>query len=224
VSTSSPAQAKERAPTAERLRPGAVRQRSLTHLRPGCGSAARPVRPALALRLRPGHRRHLRAARSGRLPGGAGRAHLIKELPLPVRVLIGDFTNEPRQLATLGPPATTKVVTGVDDHSRSAMMAAVVGRATVGRCVWRLRRHWPGSGARGGPDRQRQALRRPVRQGRGGDVRQDLPQQRDHSSAPSAGVAEPERERPASVAAVMRRTSCASPSQSRRRLVWRKYW
>ncbi len=27
---------------------------------------------------------------------------LIKELPLPVRVLIGDFTDEPRVLATLG--------------------------------------------------------------------------------------------------------------------------
>lgn len=29
---------------------------------------------------------------------------LIKELPLPVRVLIGDFTNEPRVLAALGLP------------------------------------------------------------------------------------------------------------------------
>jgi circadian clock protein KaiB len=36
---------------------------------------------------------------------------LIKDLPLPVRVLIGDFTDEPRVLAALGlPPAeTTKV-------------------------------------------------------------------------------------------------------------------
>ncbi len=32
---------------------------------------------------------------------------LIKELPLPVRVLIGDFTDEPMVLAVLGrPPAT----------------------------------------------------------------------------------------------------------------------
>lgn len=32
---------------------------------------------------------------------------LIKELPLPVRVLIGDFTDEPRVLAALGLSATT---------------------------------------------------------------------------------------------------------------------
>jgi circadian clock protein KaiB len=32
---------------------------------------------------------------------------LIKELPLPVRVLIGDFTDEPRILAALGLPAAT---------------------------------------------------------------------------------------------------------------------
>lgn len=31
---------------------------------------------------------------------------LIKELPLPVRVLIGDFTDEPRVLAALGLPTT----------------------------------------------------------------------------------------------------------------------
>jgi len=29
---------------------------------------------------------------------------LIRELPLPVRVMIGDFTDEPRMLATLGLP------------------------------------------------------------------------------------------------------------------------
>ena len=33
---------------------------------------------------------------------------LIKELPLPVQVLIGDFTDEPRVLAALGSPATTE--------------------------------------------------------------------------------------------------------------------
>lgn len=32
---------------------------------------------------------------------------LIKELPLPVRVLIGDFTDEPRVLAMLGLPIST---------------------------------------------------------------------------------------------------------------------
>jgi circadian clock protein KaiB len=32
---------------------------------------------------------------------------LIKELPLPPRVLIGDFTDEPRVLAALGLPAAT---------------------------------------------------------------------------------------------------------------------
>jgi circadian clock protein KaiB len=34
---------------------------------------------------------------------------LIKELPLPVRVLIGDFTDEPRVLAALGLPAATDI-------------------------------------------------------------------------------------------------------------------
>jgi circadian clock protein KaiB len=33
---------------------------------------------------------------------------LIKELPLPVRVLIGDFTDEARVLAALGLPAATE--------------------------------------------------------------------------------------------------------------------
>ena len=33
---------------------------------------------------------------------------LIKELPLPVRVLIGDFTNEPRVLAALGVTAAAE--------------------------------------------------------------------------------------------------------------------
>jgi circadian clock protein KaiB len=31
---------------------------------------------------------------------------LIREVPLPVRVLIGDFTDEPRVIATLGLPAS----------------------------------------------------------------------------------------------------------------------
>jgi circadian clock protein KaiB len=33
---------------------------------------------------------------------------LIKDLPLPVRVLIGDFTDEPRVLAALGLPGVTE--------------------------------------------------------------------------------------------------------------------
>jgi hypothetical protein len=33
---------------------------------------------------------------------------LIKELPLPVRVLIGDFVDEPRVLAALGLPTATQ--------------------------------------------------------------------------------------------------------------------
>ena len=33
---------------------------------------------------------------------------LFKELPLPVRVLIGDFTDEPRVLAALGLPTATQ--------------------------------------------------------------------------------------------------------------------
>lgn len=35
---------------------------------------------------------------------------LIKDLPLPVRVLIGDFSDEPRVLAALGLPAAKKAM------------------------------------------------------------------------------------------------------------------
>jgi len=41
-----------------------------------------------------------------------------------------------------------KLVTGVDDHSRFCVMAAVVERATSRASVWRSRRPWPGLGRR----------------------------------------------------------------------------
>jgi hypothetical protein len=43
--------------------------------------------------------------------------------------------------------AEVKVVTGIDDHSRFVVCAAVVVRATA-RCVRRCRRRWSGTGCR----------------------------------------------------------------------------
>ena len=88
-----------------------------------------------------------------------------------------------------------KVVTGVDDHSRYCVIACVVARAT-GRAVClafaaalRALR-----GARRSAHRQWQAVHRPVRQGRGGAVRPDLPGQRHHPPADPAPVADHHRE------------------------------
>src|ERR1035437_4517529 len=85
--------------------PDTVRQWNLSRVIPVGAPAKRSVRPALPFRLRPGDRRYLSATRSRRLPGVLAVPTLIKELPLPVRVLIGDFTDEPRILAALGLPA-----------------------------------------------------------------------------------------------------------------------
>src|ERR1035437_2204452 len=87
--------------------PDTVRQWNLSRVIPVGAPAKRSVRPALPFRLRPGDRRYLSATRSRRLPGVLAVPTLIKELPLPVRVLTGDFPDEPRILAALGLPAAT---------------------------------------------------------------------------------------------------------------------
>jgi transposase len=82
-----------------------------------------------------------------------------------------------------------KIVAGVDDHSR-VLRDRRGHRAghRPGRVPGPGRRPGQVRGARGDLDRQRQAVHRPVRQGRGGAVRQDLPQERDHSPSDRAGV------------------------------------
>ena len=76
-----------------------------------------------------------------------------------------------------------KVVTGIDDHSRFCVIAAVVRRATGRAVAWRSPRRCAAYGVPGGgADRQRQAVHRPVHQappGRGA-VRADLPGERHH--------------------------------------------
>jgi transposase-like protein len=75
-----------------------------------------------------------------------------------------------------------KVVTGVDDHSRFCVIAKVVAKAT-GRAVCAGVRGGAGPlrHPRRGAHRQRQTVHRPVRQTStgGGDVRADLPGERD---------------------------------------------
>jgi transposase len=98
--------------------------------------------------------------------------------------------------AFLASGTEAKVVTGVDDHSRYCVIASVVARAT-GRAVClafaaALRAFGvPGEVL---TDIQRQAVHRPVRQGRGGAVRPDLPGQRDHPPADPAPLADHDRE------------------------------
>ena len=88
-----------------------------------------------------------------------------------------------------------KVVTGVDDHSRFCVIAAVVERAT-GRAVCLA---LAAALARFGvpeeilTDNGKQFTDR-FGQGRGGVVRQDLPPQRHHPPADPAGVADHDRE------------------------------
>jgi len=87
-----------------------------------------------------------------------------------------------------------KVVTGAGDHSRYCVIASVVARAT-GRAVClafaaALREF----GVPGEVLTDIQAVHRPVRQGRGGAVRPDLPRQRDHPPAHPAAVADHDRE------------------------------
>jgi circadian clock protein KaiB len=105
MSTSPESEARERAPTSERLH--------LTLFVSGASAASsRSVR-----RLRELCDRHCLAGYDLEIVdiyqqpevvvsrGVLAVPTLIKELPLPVRVLIGDFTDEPRVLAALGLPA-----------------------------------------------------------------------------------------------------------------------
>ena len=96
------------------------------------------------------------------------------------------------------PGRSAKIVTGVDDHSRFCVMAAVVERATT-RAVCSA---FAQALAHYGPpeevitDNAKQFTDRFGRYGasRGEVLRQDLPPQRHHASAHTAGIAEPERE------------------------------
>jgi circadian clock protein KaiB len=102
MSAPSPPQARERAPTPERL--------NLTLF----VSGASPASTRAEGRLRDMCDRHYPAGYDLRIVdiyqepaevvsrGVLAVPTLIKELPLPVRVLIGDFTDEPRVLAALG--------------------------------------------------------------------------------------------------------------------------
>jgi circadian clock protein KaiB len=104
---STPSQAQERAPTAERL-----------HLTLFV-SGASPTSALAVHRLRDLCDRHWPSGYDLDIVdiyeqpaevvsrGVLAVPTLIKELPLPVRILIGDFTDEPRVLAALGVPAAT---------------------------------------------------------------------------------------------------------------------
>ena len=107
MSTPSEPQARERAPTPERLH--------LTLFVSGTS----PTSARAERRLRDMCDRHspsgydlkivdIYQQPAGCLPGVLAVPTLIKELPLPVRVLIGDFTDEPRVLAALGLPIVTE--------------------------------------------------------------------------------------------------------------------
>jgi circadian clock protein KaiB len=108
VSTPSQPQARERAPTSERL--------DLTLF----VSGAAPASARAARRLRELCERHCPSGYDLRVvdiyeepdaviaQGVLAVPTLIKELPLPRRVLIGDFTDEPRVLTALGLPAAKK--------------------------------------------------------------------------------------------------------------------
>jgi circadian clock protein KaiB len=108
VSTPSESQAQERAPTRERL-----------HLTLFV-SGASPASARAERRLREMCDRHLASGYDLKIVdiyeepavvvsrGVLAVPTLIKELPLPTRVLIGDFTDEPRVLAALGVPAATE--------------------------------------------------------------------------------------------------------------------
>jgi transposase len=88
-----------------------------------------------------------------------------------------------------------KIVTGVDDHSRYCVMAKVVERATSRAvCVAFAEALARFGGARGNSVRQWETVHRPLRQGWGGDVRPDLPQERHPAPADRPVLAEPERQ------------------------------
>ena len=105
-----------------------------------------------------------------------------------------------------------KVITGVDDHSRYCVIAQAMARAT-GRAVCLAFAGALGRFGvpRGGPDRQRQAVHRPVRPRRGGAVRSDLPRQRHRPSAHPAGLADHHRQGRA-VPPEQRRSSSTTPA------------
>ena len=104
MSTPSGPQARERAPTAERLHltlfvSGAspASARALGRLRALCD---RHFASGYDLKVVDIYEQPAEVVSRGVLAVPT----LIKELPLPVRVLIGDFTDEPRVLAALGLP------------------------------------------------------------------------------------------------------------------------
>jgi circadian clock protein KaiB len=108
VNTSSEPQARERGPTAERLQltlfvsgASAASARALGRLRDLCDQHCPAGYDLTVLDI---YEQPAEVVSRGVLAVPT----LIKELPLPVRVLIGDFTDEPRVLAALGVPAATQ--------------------------------------------------------------------------------------------------------------------
>lgn len=102
MSTSSESQAPERAPTPDRLHltlfvsgTSQAAERAVLRLRDMCG---RHSPSGYELRVVDIYEQPAEVVTRGVLAVPT----LIKELPLPVRVLIGDFTDEPRVLAALG--------------------------------------------------------------------------------------------------------------------------
>jgi circadian clock protein KaiB len=107
VSSSSEPQARERAPTAERLQLTLF----VSGAAPASGRAVRRLRDMCDRHSPSGY--DLEIVDIYQQPalvvsrGVLAVPTLIKEKPLPARVLIGDFTNEQRVLAALGLPAAT---------------------------------------------------------------------------------------------------------------------
>jgi circadian clock protein KaiB len=107
VSTPSEPQAREREPTAERLELTLF----VSGASPGSARAERRLRDLCDRHFGSGY--DLKIVDIYQEPaevvsrGVLAVPTLIKELPLPVRVLIGDFTDEPTVLATLGRSAAS---------------------------------------------------------------------------------------------------------------------
>jgi circadian clock protein KaiB len=105
VSTTSEPQARERAPAPERLR----LMLFISPTSPTSARAERRLRDLCDRNASSGYDLEIidiyKDAELVVSRGVLAVPTLIKELPLPVRVLIGDFTNEPRVLAALGLPA-----------------------------------------------------------------------------------------------------------------------
>ena len=108
MNTSSEPQARERAPTAERLQ----LRLFISGASPASGRALSRLRDLCDRHCPSGY--DLTVVDIYEQPeevvsrGVLAVPTLIKELPLPVRVLIGDFTNEPRVLAALGVASATE--------------------------------------------------------------------------------------------------------------------